>query len=71
VFIPSPRYSPGRTLFLLDDALLLGVVYACGPVVKGIPLVVEAHSKVSFLKSPYKELSPEETSGVFNKYIFW
>jgi ATP-binding cassette subfamily C (CFTR/MRP) protein 1 len=37
--------------------------------VKGILLVVEARSKVSFLKSPYKELSPEE--GVFNRYLFW
>ena len=47
------------------------LVYTAGIGVKLLLVVLEAQSKTPYLKVTYRDLSPEVTSGIINKALFW
>lgn len=60
-----------RTLWLLVGASPVPKLFTATAVVKFLLLVVESWEKRDILRPQYKNLSPEATSGVFNRSVFW
>ena len=61
-----------RALYLHDDtAAIIAPVYLAGTGMKLGLLILEAQSKTSCLKDPYRKLSPEARAGVLNRMTFW
>ena len=62
-----------RTLFLLksETARTIASIVALSTCVKVVTLVAEVVEKRKILLSQYQHLGPEETSGIYNKSIFW
>ncbi len=60
-----------RTLFLRhDNSTILGLFMA-NIAIKLALLVLESINKRRCLRSPYKNYSPEATSGIFSRSFFW
>lgn len=60
-----------RTLFLLKDFPTIAAVCAASIGIKVLLLIIEAQSKASILRYPYRTLSPEETAGILNRTLLW
>lgn len=61
-----------RTLYLSDvENASIAPMLTATIVLKFIMLVLEARSKRSFLKQPYRSFPPEATSGPFSRSFFW
>lgn len=61
-----------RTLFLDSNGRSIPSLFACMISVKVMVLLAEAIEKRSILLAPYRDLSPEETSGIYSKsFFFW
>ncbi|KAK3942168.1 P-loop containing nucleoside triphosphate hydrolase protein [Diplogelasinospora grovesii] len=60
-----------RTSWLLDGAGVIAKLYTCTAVIKFIVLTVEAWEKRSILLAEYRHLSPEVTSGILGRSVFW
>lgn len=60
-----------RTLWLLRDVDVVARLFTSAAVIKLLVLAVEAWEKRSILLSQYRELSPEVTSGILNRTVFW
>lgn len=60
-----------RTLFLRrDEPVILGL-FTANIAVKSALLILEAMSKRKYLRAPYRNYSPEVTSGILNRSVFW
>lgn len=59
-----------RTAWLLK-ADTIAKLYTSATVVKSFVLAVEGWEKRSILLSRYQQLSPEVTSGVYGRAVFW
>lgn len=59
-----------RTLYLDGVKSLVSGVFTAGMGVKAVLLFLEAQSKMSYLRYPYRDYSPETISGVFNRSLF-
>lgn len=59
-----------RTLWLTGRTDIAAVMSASIGI-KIVMLFLEARSKISYLKSPYKDLPPEATSGILNLSFVW
>jgi hypothetical protein len=61
-----------RTLFLNSDNRSIAGVFSSMIGVKVMVLLAEAVEKRKLLLGPYRDLSPEETSGIYSKsFFFW
>lgn len=60
-----------RTLWLLRDVDVVARLFTSAAVTKLLVLAVEAWEKRSILLAQYRELSPEVTSGILNRTVFW
>lgn len=61
-----------RSLFLDDTSRLIAGCFASMMGVKVMVLLAEAIEKRYILLEPYRDLSPEETSGIYSKsFFFW
>ncbi|KAK6217677.1 RAS2 protein [Pestalotiopsis sp. IQ-011] len=60
-----------RTLWLLRDVDVVAKLFTSAAVTKLLVLAVEAWEKRSILLAQYRELSPEATSGILNRTVFW
>lgn len=60
-----------RTLWLRAHSPSASVVATSVLLVKLIVLIIEAREKQNILKSPYSSFSPEVTSGLYTRSIFW
>jgi ATP-binding cassette, subfamily C (CFTR/MRP), member 1 len=61
-----------RTLFISDASHSIAGCFASMFAVKAMVLFAEAVEKRSILLEPYRNLSPEETSGIYNRsFFFW
>ncbi|KAJ5806253.1 uncharacterized protein N7503_003855 [Penicillium pulvis] len=61
-----------RTLFLNSDSGSIAGLFSSMIGVKVMVLLAEAVEKRKMLLAPYRDLSPEETSGIYSKsFFFW
>ena len=60
-----------RTLYLRDEEHVISGVASAALGVEVILLCLEATSKRSSLRGPYKAYPPEATSGIINRSFFW
>jgi hypothetical protein len=60
-----------RTLWIQNAPILLAGVVTTTTVVKFGVTIVEAIEKRSILLSPYQDISPEATSGIYSRSVFW
>ncbi|KAF7515463.1 hypothetical protein G7054_g14560 [Neopestalotiopsis clavispora] len=60
-----------RTLWLLGNVEVLARLSTSAAAIKAVVLAAEAWEKRSILLSQYRELSPEVTSGILNRTVFW
>ncbi|KAF4969944.1 hypothetical protein FSARC_2930 [Fusarium sarcochroum] len=60
-----------RTLWLLDGAHAVARLFTAATSAKALVLVFEAWEKRSILRAQYRELSPESTSGILGRSVFW
>ncbi|KAK6338159.1 hypothetical protein TWF696_001630 [Orbilia brochopaga] len=60
-----------RTFILLDFDNLLTALFTAAIASKASVLLLESKDKRTFLRSPDTEKPPEETSGLFNRSVFW
>jgi ABC-type multidrug transport system fused ATPase/permease subunit len=61
-----------RTLFLNSANKSIAGIFTCMMGVKMMVLLAEAIEKRKLLLRPYRDLSPEETSGIYSKsFFFW
>jgi ATP-binding cassette subfamily C (CFTR/MRP) protein 1 len=60
-----------RTLWLLQSAGVIAKLFTSTAAVKFLVLTVEAWEKRSILLSHYQDLSPEVTSGILGRSVFW
>ena len=60
-----------RTLYLRDEESAISGVASAAFGVEVILLCLEATSKRSWLRRPYKAYPPEATSGIINRSFFW
>ncbi|PYH68010.1 uncharacterized protein BO88DRAFT_405908 [Aspergillus vadensis CBS 113365] len=60
-----------RTLFIRHYPASLGALSAATVALKFLLLALEAQNKRSYLKEPLLATSPESTSGVFARTVFW
>ncbi|RAH71082.1 P-loop containing nucleoside triphosphate hydrolase protein [Aspergillus aculeatinus CBS 121060] len=60
-----------RTLFIRHFPSPLEALAAASVALKLVLLMLEAQSKRKYLKSPYRVVSPESTSGIFARTVFW
>lgn len=61
-----------RTLWLLDEfKAMLAPLFTAMLAVKIVMLILELQSKRGSLKVPWRHLSPESTSGIVNRAVFW
>ncbi|KAJ5107721.1 hypothetical protein N7456_004396 [Penicillium angulare] len=61
-----------RTLFLHGESKAIAACFAGMIGVKVMVLLAEAAEKRKILLSPYRDLSPEETSGIYSRsFFFW
>lgn len=60
-----------RTLFISDASRTIAGCFASMIGVKVMVLVIEATEKRGILLKPYQNLSPEETSGIYNRSLFF
>lgn len=62
-----------RTFYLIDGYAAQGIarLLSLSLTAKLGVLVTEAVEKRSILTEPYRELPPEQTSGIYNKTVFW
>ncbi|KAJ5280064.1 hypothetical protein N7478_005436 [Penicillium angulare] len=61
-----------RTLFLHGESKAIAACFAGMIGVKVMVLLAEAAEKRSLLLMPYRDLSPEETSGIYSRsFFFW
>jgi ATP-binding cassette, subfamily C (CFTR/MRP), member 1 len=66
-----PDFIQARWLSSNKDLHALVLVHTAGIGVKVLLLVLEAQSKVSYLKPAYQNLSPEVTEGIINRTFLW
>ena len=60
-----------RTLWLQHYNGTVASLLVATTVFKGLLVVIESWEKRSALRSEWKSLPPESTSGVFSKFFFW
>ena len=60
-----------RTLWMISDFHHMAIVQTVSLVLKSIVLVLEATSKRGVLLAQYQDLSPEATSGIYSRSVFW
>ncbi|KIW11357.1 hypothetical protein PV08_10657 [Exophiala spinifera] len=62
-----------RTFFLIRSDAAHGIAnfMSLSLAIKSLVLVTEAVEKRSILLEPYRELPPEATSGIYNRFVFW
>ncbi|KAL2673758.1 hypothetical protein Neosp_012202 [[Neocosmospora] mangrovei] len=60
-----------RTLWLIEGTKLIAKVFTATVAIKFTVLVSEAWEKRSILRAQYQELSPESTSGILGRSVFW
>ncbi|KAL6364357.1 hypothetical protein LRP88_01755 [Fusarium phalaenopsidis] len=60
-----------RTLWLIEGTKLIAKVFTATVAIKFTVLVSEAWEKRSILQAQYRELSPESTSGILGRSVFW
>lgn len=62
-----------RTFYLIDTFAARNIAHllSLSLAAKFAVLVTEAVEKRSILLEPYKQLPPEQTSGIYNKTVFW
>ncbi|QKD49139.2 P-loop containing nucleoside triphosphate hydrolase protein [Fusarium oxysporum Fo47] len=60
-----------RTLWLLDGAHAVARLFTAATSAKALILVSEAWEKRSILRVQYRDLSPETTSGILGRSVFW
>lgn len=60
-----------RTLWLIEGTKLIAKVFTTTVAIKFTVLVSEAWEKRSILRAQYRELSPESTSGILGRSVFW
>ncbi|KAF4625089.1 hypothetical protein G7Y89_g13080 [Cudoniella acicularis] len=60
-----------RTLWLLGGAGVIGRLFTSTIPIKFLVLAIEAWEKRSILLSQYQHLSPEVTSGILSRSVFW
>ncbi|ETS82191.1 hypothetical protein PFICI_07193 [Pestalotiopsis fici W106-1] len=60
-----------RTLWLLQNVDILARLVTSVAAIKFLVLAAEAWEKRSILLSQYRELSPEVTSGILSRTVFW
>ncbi|KAM0429989.1 hypothetical protein ACHAPT_005995 [Fusarium lateritium] len=60
-----------RTLWLVEGTNLIAKVFTATVVIKFAVLVSEAWEKRSILRAQYQSLSPESTSGILGRSVFW
>ncbi|KAM0557995.1 hypothetical protein ACHAPJ_005161 [Fusarium lateritium] len=60
-----------RTLWLLDGAHAVARLFTAATSAKALVLISEAWEKRSILRAQYLELSPESTSGILSRSVFW
>ncbi|PYI35212.1 P-loop containing nucleoside triphosphate hydrolase protein [Aspergillus indologenus CBS 114.80] len=60
-----------RTLFIRHYPSPLPALAAASVALKLVLLTLEAQSKRKYLKSPFRVTSPESTSGIFARTVFW
>ena len=61
-----------RTLFITDTSGAFSSCFASMMAVKVLVLLAESIEKRSILLPPYRDLSPEETSGIYSRsFFFW
>ncbi|WAO95847.1 Hypothetical protein NCS54_01349200 [Fusarium falciforme] len=60
-----------RTLWLIEGTKLIAKVFTATVAIKFTVLVSEAWEKRSILRAQYRELSPESTSGILGRSVFW
>ncbi|KAF4340908.1 multidrug resistance-associated 1 [Fusarium beomiforme] len=60
-----------RTLWLLDGAQAVARLFTAATSAKALILISEAWEKRSILRAQYRDLSPESTSGILGRSVFW
>lgn len=60
-----------RTLFLRHDKPVVLGLFSTNIAIKLVLLGLESKTKRTYLRAPYKNFSPEATSGIFNRSFFW
>ncbi|CCT72441.1 related to multidrug resistance protein [Fusarium fujikuroi IMI 58289] len=60
-----------RTLWLLDGAHAVARLFTAATSAKALILISEAWEKRSILRVQYRDLSPETTSGILGRSVFW
>ncbi|KAF4503421.1 Multidrug resistance-associated 1 [Fusarium agapanthi] len=60
-----------RTLWLLDGAHAVARLFTAATTAKALILISEAWGKRSILRTQYRDLSPETTSGILGRSVFW
>ncbi|KAF5534749.1 multidrug resistance-associated 1 [Fusarium mexicanum] len=60
-----------RTLWLLDGAHAVARLFTAATTAKALILISEAWEKRSILRAQYRDLSPETTSGILGRGVFW
>lgn len=63
--------AQARTLYLQRDSLPIAAIFFAIIGIRLSLLLLESCSKRPYLKPPYNNLSPESTSGIFNRTVFW
>lgn len=63
--------TQARTLYLLQDDASKASVFSSTLGIKVVLLLLEAQGKTSYLREPYRNLSPETTSGIWSQSSFW
>ncbi|KAF5625992.1 multidrug resistance-associated 1 [Fusarium sp. NRRL 52700] len=60
-----------RTLWIIDGAHTVARLFTAATSAKALVLISEAWEKRSILRAQYRDLSPETTSGILGRSIFW
>jgi hypothetical protein len=59
-----------RTLFFIPESHTVAPLFLAGFFIKLVLLLLEISSKRTLLRPEWRETSPEETSGIFNRALF-
>ena len=60
-----------RTLYLIKEGSSVSGMFTAGIGLKLALLILETQEKRPILRDPYRRLSPEATSGIFSRSVFW
>ncbi|KAL9572706.1 hypothetical protein ACKAV7_003105 [Fusarium commune] len=60
-----------RTLWIIDGAHTVARLFTAATSAKALILISEAWEKRSILRVQYRDLSPETTSGILGRSVFW